>query len=371
MSIDLSLPSVPSRPLYTPPSRDRGYIMGPSRVGKTSLMAQLPGALFLACEPGQQAHQVYRVPQDQSAYLSEWPDIERAIQNLVSAAKRGAFPYAAIVVDSIDAMCDTATSYWLAAKRLSAMPDDYGRSIQACYSETMAPALRRLASLPCGLWLLGLTKPVRDGQELVSEVHDRAVETGREAEKTKLAPFMVRTTDQFQTALPRHVLDYIRRHFTHSWLMVPTRTAKGYGRMLYIRGRVHEGGSRALGETKAAIPVRRARMWEAIDDAYREAYDAKMAEISAVTFEPLAVGVTSQAPAPVEDPRQVAQRDALKALRADLGERFAPALDAAKRQFNVATLLGLNDDDFERAVAMMRGHNAPAGVEGDKSNVIA
>lgn len=72
-SADYTLPSVPSEPAEK--LIDYSFLIyGRKKIGKTSLIARFPSAIFFMFEPGTKAQKVYRVPKNQGCFI-DWKDV--------------------------------------------------------------------------------------------------------------------------------------------------------------------------------------------------------------------------------------------------------------------------------------------------------
>jgi len=77
------------------PSDDLGsysiLLYGAKKIGKTTLCAEFPDALFLACEPGTDALEVYSAP------VTSWGDCEAYLEQLKQSKQ-----YKTVIVDTVD-----------------------------------------------------------------------------------------------------------------------------------------------------------------------------------------------------------------------------------------------------------------------------
>jgi hypothetical protein len=95
-------------------------LYGAKKIGKTSLAAQFPKALFLATEPGTKALRVY------SLNLESWEEFEQCLDELKSAGKK----FSTVVIDTVDLLYEMAFNYICRKKIIDHPQDenDYGRT---------------------------------------------------------------------------------------------------------------------------------------------------------------------------------------------------------------------------------------------------
>lgn len=95
-------------------------IYGAKKIGKTSLAAEFPDALFLATEPGTKALRVYSVD------VEDWKDFEACMDELDEAGDQ----YRTVVVDTVDLMYEMVFQHICKKKIIDHPQDenDYGRT---------------------------------------------------------------------------------------------------------------------------------------------------------------------------------------------------------------------------------------------------
>ena len=139
-------------------------VYGPPKIGKSTLASQFPDALFLECEPGLNALEVFKVP------TYTWPDFLSACK-LVAA---GDHPFKTVIVDTVDNAFKFCSDHICAKHSIEYEGDlPHGKG-WAFVKNEWHRVLTRLASLPYGLIL-------------VSHAQDKTIET-RTGEYTKTQP---------------------------------------------------------------------------------------------------------------------------------------------------------------------------------------
>jgi hypothetical protein len=149
-------------------------IYGPPKIGKTTLAADFPGAVFLATEDGQNALDCYRVPMD------SWPGFLDACGELLA----GDHPFKTVVVDTVDNLWGLCQRY-ICEKRSIEHESElaYGLGSELIRVEFFR-ALTKLSMLPYGLVLIShaVTREIttRTGK------YDRVLPSFKEREQGRL-----------------------------------------------------------------------------------------------------------------------------------------------------------------------------------------
>lgn len=137
------LPEAPTEPSISA-SRLRTLIYGRPKVGKSTLAAQFPRALFLDCEGGLAALRVYRAP------VGSWRDFLDLCNAIVTTEHR----YETLVVDTVDALYQRCVESVCARLQIAHESEaDYGKAYSMIASE-FSRVLQKLALLPYGLVLI-------------------------------------------------------------------------------------------------------------------------------------------------------------------------------------------------------------------------
>lgn len=117
-------------------------LYGAKKIGKTSLCAQFPNALFLSCEPGTTALEVY------SQQIETW----EVFLGTLEALEDGKHTFQTIIVDTIDMAFNQCMDF--VCQRAGVMhpqdANDYGKTWKAVTDEFLKVFLR-LIRLPYGL----------------------------------------------------------------------------------------------------------------------------------------------------------------------------------------------------------------------------
>lgn len=128
-----------------PPTSLSAYsilLYGAKKIGKTSLCAQFPNALFLSCEPGTTALEVY------SQQIETW----ETFLGTLEALEEGKHTFQTIIVDTVDMAFNQCMDY-VCQKAGVVHPhdaNDYGKTWKAVTDEFLKVFLR-LIRLPYGL----------------------------------------------------------------------------------------------------------------------------------------------------------------------------------------------------------------------------
>ena len=139
-------------------------ISGASKIGKSTLCAEVPGALFLATEPGLNALDVYQTP------INSYPDFLAACKEIA----KGKHTFKTIIVDTIDNLYRFISEDICKKQNITHESDlGYGKGWSMVNSEFQR-ILTRLAHLPYGLIL-------------ISHSQEIAIET-RTGNRTKIVP---------------------------------------------------------------------------------------------------------------------------------------------------------------------------------------
>lgn len=159
----IALPTERTKPVCDL-SQQTVLVYGPPKIGKSSLAARFPDALFLECEPGLNQLDVFKV----TTYA--WEDFLAACK-LVAA---GGHHFKTIVVDTIDNAFKYCTDHVCGKHSIDYEGDlPHGKG-WALVKNEWHRVLTRLASLPYGL-------------VLISHAQDKTIET-RTGEYTKTQP---------------------------------------------------------------------------------------------------------------------------------------------------------------------------------------
>lgn len=116
-------------------------IYGRPKVGKTSMCAQIPDALFLSCEPGTNALSIYE------SRITSWPEFLEACR----AIEHEKHPFATVVVDTIDAALRYCTEHVCRQNGIKHESDlGYGKGYALVVNEFWR-VISKLAALPPGV----------------------------------------------------------------------------------------------------------------------------------------------------------------------------------------------------------------------------
>ncbi len=139
----LALPTARTKPklsLWDNPS----LIYGPPKVGKTTFANSIPGAIFLATEPGTHALSVYEME------IRTWQQFADAVILL----GKGDHDFTTIIVDTIDNAWDYLCDVVAAENNVGDLGDmDYGRGYSQAKTK-LKKVLDYLARLPYGVMLI-------------------------------------------------------------------------------------------------------------------------------------------------------------------------------------------------------------------------
>jgi hypothetical protein len=167
------LPKEPTTP-KTSLSDFNIVIYGPPKIGKTTLAAQFPGALFLATEDGQNAIECYRVQVD------SWQRFLDACAEL----QAGGHGFESIVVDTVDNLWGLCQRHVCEKRGIEHESElAYGLGAELIRTEFFR-ALTKLSMLPYGLVLISHSV-VREITTRTGK-HDRVIPSFKEREQGKL-----------------------------------------------------------------------------------------------------------------------------------------------------------------------------------------
>jgi hypothetical protein len=139
-------------------------LYGPSKVGKSTWCSQIPGALFIATEPGLGSLEVFQVP------VRTWQELLA----VCAAIEAGDHPFRVIVIDTVDNLYRLASEHVRAKLGIDHEADaGYGKGF-GLVNDELHRVLTKLAFLPYGL-------------VLVSHSEEREIET-RTGKVTKTVP---------------------------------------------------------------------------------------------------------------------------------------------------------------------------------------
>jgi hypothetical protein len=159
----IALPTERTKPVADL-SQQAVLVYGSPKIGKSSLAARFPDALFFECEPGLNQLEVFKVP------TFSWEDFLAACK-LVAG---GGHNFKTIVVDTIDNAFKYCTDHVCSKHSIEYEGDMPHGKGWALVKNEWHRVLTRLASLPYGL-------------VLISHAQDKTVET-RTGEHTKTQP---------------------------------------------------------------------------------------------------------------------------------------------------------------------------------------
>ncbi len=161
--MSVALPIEPTKPV-TALGRQTILIYSAPKLGKSSMAARFPGAVFFECEPGLNHLEVFRVP------TYRWEDFLDACKLIA----KGDHPFQTVVIDTVDNAFKMCSEY-VCAKHGIEYEGDMGHGKGwALVKNEWHRVLTRLASLPYGL-------------VLISHAMDKTIET-RTGEYTKTQP---------------------------------------------------------------------------------------------------------------------------------------------------------------------------------------
>ena len=167
------LPKEPTTP-KTALSDFNIVIYGPPKIGKTTLAAQFPGALFLATEDGQNALQCYRVQVD------SWQRFLDACAEL----QAGGHGFESVIVDTCDNLWGLCQRHVCEKRGIEHESElAYGLGAELIRTEFFR-ALTKLSMLPYGLVLISHAV-VREVATRTGK-HDRIIPSFKEREQGKL-----------------------------------------------------------------------------------------------------------------------------------------------------------------------------------------
>ncbi len=139
-------------------------LYGPTKAGKSSMLAQAEDALFLATEPGLNHLEVYQTP------INAWEDMLTACAEIAS----GQHPFKTIVLDTVDHAYRLCVEYVNKKHKVEHESDlGFGKGY-ALINNEFYRVLNKLAMLPYGLFL-------------ISHSQEREIET-RTGKVTKTVP---------------------------------------------------------------------------------------------------------------------------------------------------------------------------------------
>ena len=167
------LPKAPTSP-QTRLSDFNFIIFGQPKIGKTTLAANFPKALFLATEDGQNSLQCYRVG------LDSWG----AFLDTCTELQKGDHPFETLVVDTVDNLWELCRRHVCEKRRIEHESElAYGLGSELVRTEFFR-ALNKLAMLPYGIVLIShaITREItsRTGK------YNRTIPSFKEREQSKL-----------------------------------------------------------------------------------------------------------------------------------------------------------------------------------------
>lgn len=155
----LELPSEKQAPTLTP-EHMKALLFGPPKVGKTTFVAELDpdNTLFLACEPGVGALEVYTVP------ITSWTEFREVGAELVKQPGR----FKTLAIDTVDELYRMCSDHVCAEHGVKHPSDlEYGKG-WSLVSDEWRLRVGKLAGLGLGVWFISHAKetevPVRVGK---------------------------------------------------------------------------------------------------------------------------------------------------------------------------------------------------------------
>lgn len=128
-----------------------GLLYGREKIGKTTMMASFPDALFLATEPGTRGQRIYEYNAENGG-CKNWDLIRRAVELLEKTDR-----FKTVVIDTVDRAYDMALDYVCRVLRIDypgqddSGREDFGKSWRAVKQEFLS-VVHRILQTGRGLW---------------------------------------------------------------------------------------------------------------------------------------------------------------------------------------------------------------------------
>lgn len=150
------------------------YLYGVPKIGKTAMLADAEGALFLPFEPGHRHVSIFRLPKDHD--IKSWDEFLSIGRSINKAKREGKFPFKLVVIDTFEEAYQLCRKYILAKNGLQHESDmGFGKGYDLVYQE-LRRVLRIFANIGCGVGLVGhdTEKDVEDyfGKKVTKSVPD-------------------------------------------------------------------------------------------------------------------------------------------------------------------------------------------------------
>lgn len=159
-------------------------VHGDKKIGKTSLLAQEPGAYFLEWDPEQRALAILQTQ------IPDWRHFLAYLSELEKGLAAGTLPYRTIVVDGVDIMYHAAFDYMCRKMGIEHPHDenDFGKSWGNIRTE-FERGVRRLLNLP------GVSA------RFVSHSHWKEIKTRGGGDTEKLVPILTKQAEEVLVGL--------------------------------------------------------------------------------------------------------------------------------------------------------------------------
>lgn len=146
-------------------------LYGAMKIGKTSLAAQFPDALFAMFEPGGSGLEIYQVQ------ITTWGDYKELLRLLKAAQNEdGEMPYKTVVIDTVDVAYDKCMT-WVGERHGFEHPggmNDYGKSWKLV-SKEFADTITATVNLGLGLVFISHAKESEFTRESTGETFNKVV----------------------------------------------------------------------------------------------------------------------------------------------------------------------------------------------------
>jgi hypothetical protein len=178
------------------PSRVPILIYGNPKVGKSTFAASIPGAIFMATEPGFPFLEIYKFPPEDDAIITTYAQFTEgmALLSHAKASHRGDdFPFNVVVIDTLDQLYRLICEYFCQKHGVDYINDlEYGKGFALANGE-----LQRL-----------LMKILNQGFGLVLVSHSQVVERKRNGnvQTTRTVPTLPEKARQVVVGLVSYVL---------------------------------------------------------------------------------------------------------------------------------------------------------------------